>query len=99
MAASPLTIQAWFQAPAQYGCLPRRERGGGGGGKAAAVTAVVVVQRARLGVEGSESVIRDCVCVRAGVGIAARCLLLEVLPSRAAAVLSVERQDDISSLE
>lgn len=54
MPGSPLTIQAWFQATAQYGCLPGRERGGKV--VAAAAAAAVVVQGARLGVEGSESV-------------------------------------------
>lgn len=93
MPGSPLTIQAWFQATAQYGCLPGRERGGKAALAAAAAAVVVVVQGARLGVGGvRECVTRDCVsvCVR---------LLLEVPPSRAAVVLSVERQDDISSLE
>lgn len=38
--------------------------------------------------------VRACECVRAR-----RCLLQEVVASQAAVVLSVERQDDISSLE
>lgn len=54
MPGSPLTIQAWFQATAQYGCLPGRVRGGKV--VAAAAAAAAVVQGARLGVEGSESV-------------------------------------------
>lgn len=34
MPASPLTIQAWFQAPAQYSSSPRRAQGGAGWGGA-----------------------------------------------------------------
>ncbi len=60
MPASPLTIQAWFQAPAQYGSSPQRTRGEGGGEWG--------VQGVGLGVEGSGSVwlgtpVCVCVCV------------------------------------
>lgn len=85
MPVSPLTIQAWFQAPGQYGSSPQRVRGGeGGGGKRGE-------QGAGLRVVGSESVwvTRDsCVFV------SALCLLYEVLERDIA--LSVEREDVIS---
>ncbi len=62
MPASPLTIQARFQAPAQYSSSPQRARGGEGGGSTRSGTR-------GGGVRGC--VAWDCVCVHL------RCEVLE----------------------
>lgn len=87
MPGSPLTIQAWFQAPAQYSFSPQRAQGGkrGVGGGTRSKT---------WGGGVRECVARDlCVCVC----VSALCLLFEVLERDM--VLSVEREDVISLLQ
>lgn len=68
MPASPLTIQAWFQAPAQYSSSPQRAQGGEGGGS-------WEYKEQDLGWRGQrmcgEGLVCVCVCVV--------CLLYEVL--------------------
>lgn len=86
MPASPLTIQAWFQAPAQYSSSPQRERGGEGGGSRE-------YKEQESGWRGQRVCGKalPCVCV------SALCLLNEVLERDM--VLSVEGEDVIPLLQ